>query len=641
MTALAGFWSFASQVDPARSCERMLQAQQIYGRETSPAWRGGDLAIGKRLHPTLAEDAFDRGVVHGGGGRWTMAADVRLGDREGLVAGLGMCAEEQHMLSDSALVMKAIERWEEAAIDRLVGEFAVAIWDARDRRLLLARDFLGSRPLHYHEGPGFLAFATMPKGLLALPEVPAGPDTDTVAHFLALMPETDGRSFFRGASRVLPGETLTITRAGVSRRRHWSFDKPTLRLKKAEDYAEAVRDVFDTSVAACLRGTGGRVASHLSGGLDSSAVTATAARLMASEGRVHAYTASPREGYDSRIAKGRFADETGHAAAIAAMYPNVEHHVLRTGARSPFAGLDRHFLLYDRPMLNLCNTVWIDAIYEDAARRKLNVLLTGQLGNMSFSYTGLEALGDLVASGRWLKLMGKATLLRRRGTRLLSVASHSLGPFLPAAIWRAINRLAGRRLATVDHSALRPERIADLAEEAAHRGLDLDYRPRRGMVATRLWALGRVDRGPYQKGALAGWGIDVRDPTADRRLIELCLSIPAEQYIADGYTRALARRTFTDRLPEIVVWETRKGYQAADWHEGLVADWESARREADRLAALPIAEDIIDTQRLARLLEEAPHADWNSPAVMGSYRLALMRGLSAGHFLRKASGSNL
>src|SRR5207249_2791570 len=115
-----------------------------------------------------------------------------------------------------------------------------------------------------------------------------------------------------------------------------------------------------------------------------------------------------------------------------------------------------------------------------------------------------------------------------------------------------------------------PWRLAelDLESRAKARGLDLAYRPWSDGLAARMWGLRRIDLGNYIKGALGGWGVDLRDPTADVRLIEFCLSVPTEQFFRDGVNRALARRALADRLPPAVVEEQRKGYQGVDWHEG-------------------------------------------------------------------------
>jgi asparagine synthase (glutamine-hydrolysing) len=110
--------------------------------------------------------------------------------------------------------------------------------------------------------------------------------------------------------------------------------------------------------------------------------------------------------------------------------------------------------------------------------------------------------------------------------------------------------------------------------------------------------------------------------------------------LLNGASRSLARRAFADRLPEQVLAETRKGYQAADWHEGLTAARAVAREQAEGLADIPGVAGTLDTRRIDRLLDEWPEGDWNSHHVQAHYRLALMRGLSAGHFLRRASGVN-
>lgn len=156
----------------------------------------------------------------------------------------------------------------------------------------------------------------------------------------------------------------------------------------------------------------------------------------------------------------------------------------------------------------------------------------------------------------------------------------------------------------------------------------------------RLWAMRRVDMGNYNKGALAGWGVDRRDPTADKRLVEYCLSIPTEQYLADGVQRALAKRALADRLPQAVLNQRKKGYQAVDWHEGLTAARAEVAAELERLSACAPAAKTLDIERMKRLVENWPTTGWERDEVMQPYRLALLRGISAGHFLRKATGAN-
>jgi len=156
----------------------------------------------------------------------------------------------------------------------------------------------------------------------------------------------------------------------------------------------------------------------------------------------------------------------------------------------------------------------------------------------------------------------------------------------------------------------------------------------------RLSAMRSCDLGYSNKGVLGGWHIDCRDPTSDIRLLEFCLSVPTEQFLQRGVTRSLARRTLADRLPKRVVEETRRGLQAADWHEMLSADRQRIAAEIKRLEACAPAARAIDLARLRRLVEDWPETGWERSEIVSAYRLALAAGLSTGHFVRRASGSN-
>jgi len=156
----------------------------------------------------------------------------------------------------------------------------------------------------------------------------------------------------------------------------------------------------------------------------------------------------------------------------------------------------------------------------------------------------------------------------------------------------------------------------------------------------RLSALRWFDHGYYGKGTLAGWGIDVRDPTADRRLVEFCLSVPTEQFFRDGVSKALGRAALLDRVPIEVLSETRKGRQAADWHEGLTAARQQLRDEISRFEQTPATARALDLNRMRTMVEDWPTDGWHRREVVERYRLALLRGVSSGHFLRRALGSN-
>jgi asparagine synthase (glutamine-hydrolysing) len=228
--------------------------------------------------------------------------------------------------------------------------------------------------------------------------------------------------------------------------------------------------------------------------------------------------------------------------------------------------------------------------------------------------------------------------------RWRGVLANTLGSWCPAALWIWLNSVVHRRPVEIqDYSAINSRRLAelDLPGRAKACGLDLAYRPWKDSFAPRLFALRRRDPGNYNKGTLGGWHIDMRDPTADVRLLEFCLAVPTEQFLSGGKQRALARRALSDRLPRCVFEERRRGLQVADWHERLTEVRDRVAAELGRLDACPPASKALDLPRLHRLVETWPTGGWERDEVRVPYRDALLGGISIGHFLRRATGSNL
>jgi len=611
MTALAGFLGPSGRPDSADRSSAMLAAQARYARAEAVQWQDDGIALGRRLFPTLPEDVYDTGPIREG--PLVLVADLRLDNRAELIADLGISPEQAKSLCDAAILMRAFLKWRDGAINRLIGDFALALWDGDSRRLLLARDFMGQRPLHYHRGDGFFAFASMPSGVHALPEIPRRPDMSSVIRFLERAPP--GGSFFEGVERVEPGHILTVTPERVVSRRYWHPSRTGPSFRTAAEAQEAFRERLDQAVAARLRGAGNRVAAHLSGGLDSSAVTTSAAGLLAPmAGEVIAFTAVPDGAGGS--GQGRIEDEGPLAAATAARYTNITHVPIVAPRASPLDFLDRDLCLNEQIVTNICNNVWFGAINDAARERGLSVMLTGSMGNLSFSYSGQEALSHLFVRGQWGRLARLVAALRRGKRGWPGLVKQTVEPFLPA--W---NRQA--------QPGLTLPAVSKLARAEAAKAL----RPTADAFTARLRALQRVDIGNFGKGVLAGWGLDIRDPTADRRLVEFALALPVEHFLAGGTARGLARQGLADRLPRAVLEEHRRGYQGAGWHEGLTERQSQLLDEVAAIANCPEATAILDMPRLQALVAEWP-TSWESPATESLYRARLLPAIAAGHFIR-------
>ena len=614
----------------------MLEGQAAYGTHRAED-DDGVLALGRNLFATLPEDSSDRGPQSRS--KFRLIADLRIDNRPELVARLGMPEADHSSRPDSALLFEALLKWGDSAVDHLVGEFAFAFWDGARQRLLLGRDILGLRPLCFHRGRNFFAFASMPSGLHALDGVPYDFDSEFMAERLAMLPRAGRTTCFKGVERVEPAHLIQVTRQGIESRRYWRPPGPSSSAARPEDYEEGLRAVFDQAVESRLRGAGDAVGTQLSGGLDSSTVTATAARLLPA-GKVAAFTAIPRAGFTGRTPLGTIANEADLAAATARMHPNIEHVVVENSGESPLEWLDSNFRYQQQPVASLANAVWGQAIHRAARARGLSTILKGSVGNLTISYSGLEWLPFLLSRGRFPTLIRHLSDLARSGVPPLSLGARTVGPFLPASVWRAVRRLKGKTPGPMSYSAVTRARLAELRQKGEERGFDLAGRPQRNPYETRLRAMSQIDGGNAYKGVLAEWGLSVRDPTGDQRVIEYCLATPVEEFIRGGVPRSLARRAFADRLPNEVATWTMRGYQSADWHEALDRARAGVEQEIASIARCEGASEVLDMDWIQETLKAWPEADWHKDQVSARYRLGLLRAISAGHFMRKVRGTS-
>jgi asparagine synthase (glutamine-hydrolysing) len=626
MSVIAGIWCFDGEVPVASACHDMLQALHLYGADNSAQYNSPSLAIGRNLLRLLPEDSFDQQPLVGDGVT-AFVADVRLDNRPQLTAALGLSVAQVATMADSDLLLAAWLRWRERCVDQLSGAFAFAVWDQAEQHLFLCRDHTGERPLFYASTANCFAFASMPKGLHALPFVAAEVDEDYLARYLTLANLSIERTVFRNMLRLPSGCALSVHRGTVKVVRHWQTDQlPELRLGSPAAYLECFRDTFDQAVEARLRARGG-VGAQLSGGLDSGAVAATAARLLGAAGRAFTcFTAVPRPGFAGPD------DEGAAAAEVAALYPQVRHVRVESSATSFLDILDRNNNLYDHPCFGPSNEVWANAIFDQAQAAGITVLLNGNCGNSTFSYDGMQALSAWFRSGQWGTLARVAWQLALAGnTSRRSIVRNAVWPSLPFWVRRITD--PHMRGFSLDYSVLRPDIAKRLnLERTAFHDLNQISPDGRTMLRTLL-EYGDIADTPI--AAQGGWQIDFRDPTYDRRVVAFCLTVPLEEFLRDGQLRSLARRSMVGRLPESTLHRTQRGSQSADWFLSMGAVRGRMAAEVTLLESSPLANRMLDLARMRWLIENWPSGGFAGLDVHRSHHIALTRGFSVGRFLMK------
>jgi len=466
-----------------------------------------------------------------------LVCDARLDGRGELAQALRAAGEPADELAPSAeLIARAYRAWGPACVERLVGDFAFALWDAPRRRLFCARDPLGVKPFYHAAAPDAFICSNTLGCVLLHPGIDVEVDEVAIADFLVHTAQVDAERTIRRAVRALaPGHRLWVEDGRVHVERYWRLpvDEP-LRYRRVGDYVEHFVDLFATAVRE--RTPPGGVGVLMSGGHDSPAVAAMAVEALrdsADAGAgVRAFTAHSRGLF--REEEGRYAAMAADALGIPVTWLDVDPY----RAFERFGADPRMERPEPVPAPFLAATVdqWLQAAGH------ARVLLTGFGGDAVLRETP-SRLTRLVASGHLLRAALEAARyvrhhgrIPRPGVRTWLARGAPPSPAeIPAWIDRGFARrvdLAGRVAAQASASP------AFLSSDAPH-----PLRPEAcEMIAGPLWPHLFATQDP---GA-TGIPLEIRYPFFDVRLIRFLLSIPPAQWYND---KGLLRVAMRGRLP--------------------------------------------------------------------------------------------
>ena len=578
-------------------------------------------AIGVALFEQLPEDSPDSlPLVFND--RFLLAADVRLDNRAEMIP--DETPARLRTLTDAQILLEAWSRHGESALDRIIGDYAIAVFDKMQRTLTLARDETGQRPLFYAQSGDALAFASMPSGLLNDPSLNRGWNLRRLAEVLQDYELNGPDTYFEGVSRLLPGEVVRFAEGKTRKRIYWD-PLSKLRSLPFTDAVEEYRHLLDEAVKCRMRRKSGRVALHLSSGYDSSAIAASAVTLEPRD-QLLAFTAAPTPDFAGEVMRGRHADES-RIAAITARKLGLEHRVVHS-AELTLDYLRREALMYQEPVRNIVNWLWGSQIQEQARADGATVLLNGMLGNVTLNSGGPVYLSEWLGQKGVRAWWPQAKAARHGPVRWRGILFASFAPFLPFRLWWLISSVF-KRLETGTSPFVRNE-WALSPEERSHRAFG---QPNRSSAEDRLLFIRGIDPGIFYKGALADRGLVEAEPLADRRIIEFSLGMTPDQLILDGESRPVAKAALKDRLPKEVLWPEARGLQGADWeHHVRQANAQAILEEVQSNAT---ARELFDLDSMRAAIANWPTNGSADAEAWLRYVSQLPVALSTGVFLKE------
>jgi asparagine synthase (glutamine-hydrolysing) len=498
--------------------------------------------------------------------------------------------------SDTEVVLHAYLQWGEDFVARLNGMYAFAIWDVRREELLLVRDRMGIKPLYYYPTPSGVLFGSEPKAVLANPLVEPVVDDDGLRELFSFV-KTPEQAIFRGMREVRPGQLVRVRREGTSKRRYWALESRE-HTGDTDATVRTIRELLDDIVARQLI-SDVPLCTLLSGGLDSSAITALAAKAL-------------REQDGSRV-RSFAVDFVGYS-------DNFRPDEMRGTPDAPYvADLARHVAADHTDIVLDSN----ELMSRDARAAVLHARdLPNGAGDMD---TSLYLLFRAIREHSTVALSGESADEVFGGYRWFHDSEAVNADTFP---WLAAFRGRQERAALFNPELMKRLDVAGYCADSYHdalaevphlpgeTGLEKRMREVSYLHLTRFVQI-LLDRKDRMSMAV---GLEVRVPFCDHRLVEYVFNTPWWMKTFDGREKSLLRAATSDVLPRSVVERVKSPYPSTQ-------DPTYERRLREEMADVLASEDapvlsLLDVERACALAGE-PVSSVSTQFSRGGMELAL------------------
>src|SRR5712691_5376949 len=567
MCGIAGFTGPHNRT----ALELMTEGLHHRGPDAAGYWEGADVSLGMRRLPIIDVETGQQPVFNEDG---TIAV-VFNGEIYNYIELREALQRAGHRFStDHSDTEVLVHLYEDRGLDflhELNGMFAIALWDARQRQLVLARDRLGIKPLYFARISGGVAFGSEPKALLEHPAISRVPNFAAIHHYLSLKNVPAPLSAFRDIEQLRGGELAVCSGGEIERRRWWRVEFDQCADLDETDAADQIRALFEDSVRLQMR-SDVPFGAYLSGGVDSSSVVALLARLGAS--KIKTFTLVYDDNFPNK-------EEDQHFARVVAQRYGTEHHEHRVTFTDLPEKLDHVVRSFDEPFSGVISTYFIT----QSISRHVKVALSGDGADEMFgSYLAHRLAAPLAAYAagrndpaalvpfendvpRLAALAARGDeAARRAGVFLLDDAQKNelYSPCMREAVDGCATEELTRRV--LEHCR---------SSDALNRALFVDLET---LLPDQVLAF--VDR------LSMAHSVEVRPPFLDHRLVQLVADLPGSIKIKAGRVKHILKEAVRDLLPAELVARPKEGFimPINEWLVGSLKGYVHAALAPERLA---------------------------------------------------------
>jgi len=605
-----------------RLLARMTEPMTWRGPDDSGAWcdPGAGIGLGHRRLSVLDLSHHGAQPMHSADGRWVLTYNGEIYDHRELAEDLRAAGVELRGHSDTEVLLEAIALWgPDATLARIDGMFALGVWDRRERRLHLARDRMGEKPLYYGRlGTGEVVFASVLDAIAAHPDFDRRVDRDALALYFRHKYVPAPWTIYSGIRKLEPGHTVVVEADGSigTPSPYWSYLEV---VSKGTTFTGSPQEAVDELDRLLRRSVRRRlvadvpVGAFLSGGIDSSTVVAIAQQESARPVRTFTIGSESAD-----------YDESDDARSVAS-HLGTDHTELVVSERDAQAVVERLGAIYDEPFADSSQVP--TRLVSELARRSVTVALSGDGGDELFAgynrYVWVPAI--------WRQL-ARVPLPARR-------AAANLGAAVPVGAWDAVARLLPERrrprmlglkvakvLGVADagdeyevyHRLVshwqRPEQLVPGAVEPPTLHTDPTRWPQTAGIVEHMAALDAVTYLPDDvlakvDRATMSVSLEARVPLLDRDLVEFAAGLPLGMKIRDGVSKWPLRELLARYVPRSVFERPKSGFGVPieDWIRGPLRPWAEAHLLGDATRAF-LDVDLVRRTWEAHLRGRANHA---------------------------------
>ncbi|MED4533189.1 asparagine synthase (glutamine-hydrolyzing) [Metabacillus fastidiosus] len=554
--------------------EKMTDTLSKRGPDTSNVWNSRHVLFGHRRLIVVDPAGGVQPMVKEKNDRiYTIVYNGELYNTEDIRKELLKRGHSFQSYSDTEVLLTAYIEWGENCVEHLNGIFAFAVWDQHLEQLFIARDRLGVKPLFYREENGSLLFGSEIKAIIAHPKVKPEIERDGLQEIFSLGPSrTPGHGIFRGMKELRPAHALIFNRDGLKVQRYWNVEsaRHNHMLDETVDHVSfLVKDAVERQLVADVP-----VCTFLSGGVDSSAISAIAANYFKKEGRGKLQTYSIDYEQNSHYFKASSfqPDEDGPWIQKMQQYLDSNHHTAIINNDELAHFLEEAVLVRDLPgMADVDSSLlW----FCKQIKQDYTVALSGECADEIFGgYPWFYQKDILHTDGfPWMRSQDeRQQLLLPHWQKRLNIKEY-------------VNERYNETIQEV------PKLEGETKAEARRR--EMFYLNMIWFMSTLLERKDRMSMGA---------SLEVRVPFADHRLVEYVWNIPWEMKMLNGREKGLLRKALEKVLPQEVLYRKKSPYPKT-YHPAYIQLVNSKLQSIIDNKTSPILE-IVSKEKVQNILD--------------------------------------